>query len=48
MRCKEIEGLRPLTEFDGFVTKMFLIVLEIQIKLVILQHDIRGDPCVAG
>ena len=27
MRFKEIEGLRPLTEFEGSVTKKCLIVL---------------------
>ena len=31
MRLKEVEWLRPLTEFEGFVTKMYLIVLKIQI-----------------
>ena len=28
MNFKEIKGLRPLTEFEGFVTKMCLIVLD--------------------
>ena len=25
MRFKKIEGLRPLTEFEGFITKIYLI-----------------------
>ena len=50
MRFKEIQGLRPLTEFEGFVTKMYLIVLyyEFKTKLVSLKHNVRENPRVAG
>ena len=56
MQFKEIKGLRPLTEFEGLVTKIYLILKNIKYKihcklltiLVILQHDVRGDSRVAG